>query len=136
MTPGDARRRFAEGRVARLATVRADGAPHLVPIVFALDGDRLVFAVDEKAKRERYLRRLDNIAREPRVSILVDRYDERWDELWWVRADGRARVLDDPDDERAAIDLLASKYEQYRRERPRGPAVAVEIDGWGSWSQR
>jgi len=49
----EARSRFAAGRVARLATVRPDGSPHLVPVVFALDGPTIAFAVDDKPKSTR-----------------------------------------------------------------------------------
>ena len=76
--PVDGRTRFAAARVARLATVRPDGAPHIVPITFALDGDRIVFAVDRKPKSTTRLRRIENIESDPRVSVLVDAYDDRW----------------------------------------------------------
>src|SRR5690242_4638274 len=92
-----ARERFAEARVARLATVSGDGSPHLVPIVFAVSGDRLISAVDHKPKQTVALRRLDNIAANPFVSVLVDEYDENWTALWWARADGWAHIHDDYD---------------------------------------
>src|SRR5438552_4391082 len=88
---GDARGRFASARIARLGTVRPDGAPHLVPVIFALEGDTVWLVVDEKPKRDHELQRVVNVRGEPRVSLLVDRYDEDWDLLWWVRADGCAR---------------------------------------------
>ena len=87
-----ARAAFASCRVVRLATVRPDGAPHLVPICFALEGDTLYSAVDHKPKASTALQRLANIAANPRVSLLADRYDEDWSLLWWVRADGTAHV--------------------------------------------
>jgi len=94
--PDDARRRVAEARVARLATVRPDGAPHLVPVTFALlDDDRVVTAVDAKPKTTQHLQRLVNISAEPRVGLLVDHYDDDWQQLWWVRLDGTARVVRD-----------------------------------------
>src|SRR5260221_14749245 len=85
-------RRFAGSRSARLATVSADGRPHVVPIVFALDGDTLYFAVDSKPKRTTHLQRLKNIAANPAVSVLADHYDDDWTRLWGVRADGTAPV--------------------------------------------
>jgi PPOX class probable F420-dependent enzyme len=133
MTLDEARARFEAARVARLATVGRDGAPHIVPIVFALDGDRLAFAVDDKPKRSRRLRRLENIEFEPRVSILVDHYEEPWSRLWWVRADGRAAVGHDAGASGHATDLLATKYRPYGRRRPPGPVVVVEIDAWRFW---
>lgn len=128
------RRRVGTARSARLATVRPDGRPHLVPIAFAVDGDRLVTAVDAKPKRTTDLQRLRNVAAEPRVSVLVDHYDDDWTTLWWVRIDGYARVLEDGRERDAAVDLLATRYEQYRVDRPRGPAIVVEATSWSGWS--
>ena len=102
--------RFAAARIARLATVGADGVPHLVPLVFALDSDAIYSCVDHKPKRTTALRRLKNISGNPAVTLLVDHYDENWDHLWWVRVDGRARILDpDSDEGAAALDVLAAK---------------------------
>jgi PPOX class probable F420-dependent enzyme len=86
------RRRVVAAPVARLATVRPDGSPRLVPITFALLGELLCFAVDEvKPKRDARLARLGDIARDPRVTLLVDHYDADWSALWWVRIDGTGR---------------------------------------------
>ena len=132
VTDDDARARFAAARVARLATVGASGAPHLVPIVFALAGDDLVYsAVDAKPKRHGRLRRLANIAHESRVSLLADHYEEDWTQLWWVRADGRARVLPDAPE---ALAALAGKYPQYRRTPPPGPFLVIEVGRWSAWT--
>ncbi|WP_131773873.1 TIGR03668 family PPOX class F420-dependent oxidoreductase, partial [Protofrankia symbiont of Coriaria myrtifolia] len=90
---GEARRRFAAARVARLATVDAAGQPHLVPVTFALQDNAIVTAVDHKPKRSTALRRLANIAANPRVTLIADHYDEDWQTLWWARADGLARVI-------------------------------------------
>ncbi|XVU27663.1 TIGR03668 family PPOX class F420-dependent oxidoreductase [Actinoplanes sp. CA-054009] len=127
MTPAE---RFAAQPVARLATVGADGAPHLVPIVFALVGDVIVSAVDGKPKRSRALKRLANIAAEPRVSVLADHYDSDWRNLWWVRADGVARVRED---EPAGIRELIGKYPQYRLAAPAGPYIEITVKKWTSW---
>ena len=129
-----ARRHLDEARVARLATADADGKPHLVPITFAVDGDTLFFAVDAKPKRTTDLKRLRNIASNPTVSVLADHYEEEWTELWWVRVDGRARVVGNAAESDHAIAMLASKYEQYRVARPSGPVVAVAIDRISGWS--
>jgi PPOX class probable F420-dependent enzyme len=93
VTPRD---RFAEARVARLATADESGRPLLVPVTFALDGDLAYFAVDHKPKTTRNLKRLRNIEANPQVSLLADEYDEDWTQLWWVRADGTATILRDP----------------------------------------
>lgn len=121
--------------MARLATVAADGRPHVVPIVFALDGEVVWSAVDAKPKSTRSLRRLANITAHPRVSLLVDHYDDDWRALWWVRLDGRATVEPvDGRDGRAALSLLGAKYPQHAAEPPPGPLIRVVIDRWTSWS--
>ena len=117
-------------RVARLATVGADGRPHVVPICFALDGDTLYTAVDEKPKATRRLRRLANIEANPHVEVVVDRWDEDWSRLWWVRLAGRAEIVDR--DERA-LELLQTKYPQYRADPPAGPFVVVAIQSRREW---
>ncbi len=104
--------------VARLATIRPDGSPRVVPICFALEGDVLYTAVDEKPKRTRRLARLADIERDPRVEVVIDHYDDNWAQLWWVRLRGRARVVDH--DERG-LELLTAKYPQYRERPPQGP---------------
>jgi PPOX class probable F420-dependent enzyme len=123
--------RFANARVAHLATVGDTGAPHLVPIVFALVGDVIHSAVDGKPKRHTALRRLANIAHEPRVSVLADHYDDDWTRLWWVRADGVARVLDTSPE---GLAVLTAKYPQYATSPPPGPFLAIQVTGWSSWS--
>ncbi len=121
--------------MARLATADADGVPHVVPIVFVVHGDTIYSAVDDKPKRSRALRRLANITANPRVAVLVDQYAERWDELWWVRADGRGRIVDVLDPEAArAIDLLVDRYPHYRSHRPAGPVLAIDVTRWSAWS--
>jgi PPOX class probable F420-dependent enzyme len=131
LSAADARARFAGARVARLATVSAEGVPHLVPVTFAVLGERVVFAVDDKPKSTTRLRRLDNIAARPRVCLLVDVYDDDWTRLWWVRADGTATVRATDAD---AVDALAARYPAYVERRPAGPVVSIEVDTWSGWS--
>jgi PPOX class probable F420-dependent enzyme len=135
VTEADARRRFAAAKVARLATVNAGGQPHLVPIVFALAGETIYSVVDDKPKRTMELRRLQNVRSNPLVSVLVDHYDDTdWSALWWVRADGVARVMEDADPEaRNAVRLLAERHSQ---QRATGPVLAVDVERWSSWSAR
>jgi PPOX class probable F420-dependent enzyme len=116
--------------VARLATVDPQGRPHVVPICFAIEGDTLYTAVDEKPKRTRKLQRLRNIQANPRVEVVIDEYDEDWSRLWWVRLRGTARVVDDP----RPIELLTAKYPQYRERRPNGPVIAVSIEERIEWT--
>jgi PPOX class probable F420-dependent enzyme len=126
----------AEARAGRLATIDPDGRPNLVPIAYALDGDVLVTAVDRKPKESRSLRRLSNIRARPEVTVLVDRYDEDWDRIWWVRLRGRARVAEEGVDRGRTLELLMKKYPQYRQHIPDGPAILVDLDEWRGWSPR
>lgn len=139
----DLRQRVADARIARLATVRPDGHPHIVPITYAVpisfvlegeDGDRIVTAVDQKPKSTTSLQRLRNIRAHPSVSVLVDEYDDDWSRLWWARADGTAAILDDGPGRDRAIELLTEKYAQYREARPGGPVIVVTVERWSSWS--
>jgi PPOX class probable F420-dependent enzyme len=121
-------------RVGVLVTSGPDRAPHAVPFVFAVAGTTLYWAVDAKPKRHRALRRLENIRSNPAVAVLVHHYDEDWSQLWWVRASGRARVLDPADTEAARpLELLMARYDQYRADPPPGPVVAVELHELTGW---
>ena len=129
------RARVAAWPVARLGTVGADGAPHLVPCCFALDGDVAYSAVDAiKPKRSLRLRRLDDVRANPAVCLLVDHYSDDWSELWWVRLEGRGRVVEDRRERERALELLCAKYRQYGDQPPEGAVLAVDITRWRSWS--
>lgn len=135
MTPQQARRYFAQARVARLATADAGGRPHLVPMVFALASDTIYSAVDAKPKRSTSLRRLANIVVNPQVAVLVDHYDDDWNALWWVRADGSGRILEAGEPEgHEAVSWLVARYAQYRARPPQGPVVAIDVTRWSSWA--
>jgi PPOX class probable F420-dependent enzyme len=136
VTDGRAWELLGAARVARLATVAPDGRPSLVPICFAAAGGVLFHAVDHKPKATRRLARLEHLAAEPRASVLADVYDDTdWSQLWWVRADGHARVLEDGGPQAAhALDLLVEKYPQYRARRPEGPVVALTVERVRGWS--
>jgi PPOX class probable F420-dependent enzyme len=125
--------RFAGARVARLATLTADG-PRLVPVTFAWHRGTAVWAVDRvKPKRHTRLRRLDDLAADARVAMLADHYADDWAELWWVELQGTAATLAG-EAAAAALDALAERYPAYRSERPPGPVVAVTPRRWAWWS--
>jgi PPOX class probable F420-dependent enzyme len=134
LTEEETRTRLTGARVARLATVGGDGQPHLVPVTFAVDGDLIYTAVDYKPKKSPNLRRLKNIRENPRVALLVDHYSEDWDELWWVRIDGWASVVEDELGLQDPLDVLAQRYEQYRERRPAGPVILIQADRWKGWA--
>jgi PPOX class probable F420-dependent enzyme len=129
----EARQRFVGSRVARLATVFADGRPHIVPIVFAVRGNVLFSAVDAKPKSTPALQRLANVLAHTAVAVLADHYDEDWTQLWWARADGIARLASGADSG-VALGLLVARYPQYQAEPPPGPVLAVDVTRWSGWS--
>ena len=131
MDAAAARERFAEARVARLATITPDGRPHLVPIVFALRGDTVYSAVDAKPKRTPELARLANVAAHPQATVLADHYEEDWAALWWVRGDGRARVLEPGAHE--ASDAIARLCDRYPQQRVTGAVLALDVERWSGW---
>jgi PPOX class probable F420-dependent enzyme len=132
--------RVTAAMVARLATVRADGAPHIVPICFALDPDTqtgvpvAVSIVDAKPKRSERLQRLDNVRAHPAISLLIDRYDDDWTQLWWVRIDGDAEIVEQGPTHDRAVELLTAKYPQYREHRPDGSVLRLRLQHWTGWS--
>jgi PPOX class probable F420-dependent enzyme len=131
----EARDRFVRAAVVRLATVDADGQPHLVPCTFAVDASgRIVIGIDGKPKSSADLRRLRNIAANPRVSLLADHYSADWEQLWWARADGVATVERSGAEHAGHWSLLRAKYPQYDGQVLDGPVIAVRVTGWTGWS--
>jgi PPOX class probable F420-dependent enzyme len=119
-------------RVGHLATADRSASPHLVPVCFAVLGDRLYSSIDQKPKRGGLLKRLRNIAENPRVVILADRYEEDWSRLGWVMVHGIASILEDGPEWEKALDALAQRYSQYRS-MTLGTVIAVEILRARSW---
>ncbi len=134
MQTAELRSRFAASAVARLATVRPDGAPHVVPVVFALVDGTVYSAVDAKPKRTRRLQRLANVRADPRCALLVDHYEDDWSRLWWVRADGTAAVVEDPAAAHPGVEALVARHPRYRAEPPAGPLLVVTVERWSGWS--
>ncbi|HLY34286.1 MAG TPA: TIGR03668 family PPOX class F420-dependent oxidoreductase [Jatrophihabitantaceae bacterium] len=131
------RDRVANSRVGRLATVRADCVPHLVVITFALADDVLVTAVDAKPKSTTDLQRLRNLRADPAFSLLVDKYDDDdWSQLWWVRLDGSAEVVEDEPRRTTLVQPLVAKYPQYLDEAPAGPVIVLRPARWSAWAAR
>jgi PPOX class probable F420-dependent enzyme len=134
LTEGEARSRLATVPVVRLATADEEGRPHLVAAAFALEGDRIYSAVDHKPKRSRDLRRLRNIRANPQVAVLADHYEDDWERLWWARADGHARIIEEPAEMAGPIRLLTERYAQYRVNPPEGPVIAIAVSRWSGWA--
>ena len=132
----DAERRFLSHRkVAHLATADRRGAPHVVPVCFAIEGDALYITVDEKPKRADVpLKRLRNIAENPAVAVTVDRYDDDWTRLGWVMLRGRAEILSDGAEHARAQDVLRARYPQLNDMRIGSlPVIAVRVERVTSW---
>lgn len=130
----DAMARFAAARVARLATVRPDGSPRLVPVTFAVVDGLVASAVDTvKPKRDTRLARLTDVEGDPRVGLLADEYDEDWSRLWWVRLDGTAALRSEWP---AAVEALRAKYEMYQDAPFAPPYLEVRPSRWTGWSAR
>lgn len=128
---------LAGARVGYLSTVRPDGRPHVVVATFALVGERLVTAIDDKPKTTQSLQRLRNVEAGSDAAFLADHYDDGdWSRLWWVRVDGPARVLGEGPTHDEAISALVAKYDQYQDRPPGGPVVAIEIERVTSWASR
>jgi PPOX class probable F420-dependent enzyme len=134
MEPELMRSRLGEARVGRLATVDGSGTPHVIPVCYVLHGDVIYWAVDQKPKSTRQLKRLENIHQNPRVELVADNYAEDWTQLWWVRVKADASLLAEVSEADRALDLLAAKYPQYRQQRPEGLVVRLAVRQWSGWS--
>ena len=122
--------------VARLGTIDPDGRPNLVPFVFALDGDELLSVVDRKPKRTTALRRLQNLRRDPRATVLVDHYEDDWERVWWVRLRGNARIIEAGADLERTTRSLRAKYPQYGVVETEDIAIIIRIEEWLGWRMR
>ncbi len=127
---------ISEQRVARLATVDANGQPAVVPIVYAFDGAVLFTPLDAKPKSVATdrLQRVRNINANPRVAVIIDSYSEDWRQLAWVHVRGQARIVTSGDDYAAGIALLGAKYPQYASMPLAGrPLIVIEPTSIRSW---
>lgn len=123
-------------RVAHLATADGDGLPHVVPVCFAVHGDKIFSAVDEKPKTTaaRRLKRVRNILAHPAVAIVFDRYDDNWARLGWVMAWGRAELIENGLEHDWAVTRLRTRYPQYRAMALHAlPVIAIKIERLKSW---
>jgi len=125
-------------RIAHLATADRSGQPLVIPICFAFDGIEFFSPIDEKPKQisPQKLKRLRNIAENPKVSLIIDRYDEDWQRLAYVLITGRAKILLRGTRHRRAVSLLRRKYRQYRSmaidQRPMIVIRPLVVKVWGN----
>jgi PPOX class probable F420-dependent enzyme len=130
------RRFLAQQRIAHLATADRGAVPHVVPVCFAVSADTLYITIDEKPKRRppTALKRLKNIAENPAVAVIVDRYDEDWTRLGWVMLRGRAEILREGQEHQDAQALLRLRYTQLAAMQiATYPVIAVRIERTTSW---
>src|SRR5579885_1626357 len=121
-------------RVGHLATADRQAAPHVVPVCYALADDTLYITIDEKPKSGRPLKRLANIAENPAVAVVVDRWDEDWRRLGWVMLRGSAEILAEGSEHDAAQALLRRRYPQYAAMALADrPVIALRIVRTTSW---
>lgn len=137
--PPQARAFLERHRVGHLATAGADGAPHVMPVCYALDETALWFVADEKPKRRpaRRLRRLDNLRENPRAALVVDDWDEDWTRLAWVLVRGPASIVSDRATHARAVALLRARYPQYVAmsldDPARNPIVRIDPERVTLW---
>jgi PPOX class probable F420-dependent enzyme len=117
-----------------LATLHPGRGVDVVPVVFALDGRRIVIPVDTiKQKRTTDLQRSKNLRADPRCALIVEHYSEDWDDLWWVRV--HATGSECPDGELdAARGLLAARHPRYRTEGSIASALILDPNAMSGWA--
>jgi PPOX class probable F420-dependent enzyme len=128
-----ARERVHSARIGRLGTITQNGRAHLVPCCFVLHDDVIYTAVDAKPKSTLALRRIDNIVARRSACLLIDHYEEDWSALWWVRLDGKGRLVHSDEESAAARRALEAKYPQYRDLAIPGPVIGLDVETWRSW---
>ncbi|MFL5646383.1 MAG: TIGR03668 family PPOX class F420-dependent oxidoreductase [Chloroflexota bacterium] len=133
-------RRFLEARRrVVLVTLAPDGRPRPIPICFTLGDDEAVLytPLDDKPKATDdplALARVRDISADPRVSVLADRWDEDWTRLAWLRAEGRAGLLEPGPEHAAAVTALRARYPQYATHRlDARPLIRIEIGRVTTW---
>jgi len=128
-------------RVGHLATADAEGVPHLVPICFVYDGQAVYTAIDHKPKRATgyRMKRIRNMLENPRVTFLIDHYEEDWRRLSYVMIQGHAQILESGPERQRALALLEDKYTQYRERQlaqETGLVIKIVPDSIRHWAWR
>jgi PPOX class probable F420-dependent enzyme len=132
----ETQRQFLDkSRVGRLATADKNGAPHVIPVCYAVSEDTLYITIDEKPKRRDVpLKRLRNIVENPNAAFVADRWDEDWSRLGWVMLRGTAEILYEGAEHDRAQAMLCERYPQYRAMNLADlPVIALRIARASSW---
>ncbi len=129
---GWARELLESERVARLAYGDRDGRPRVLPVTFALAGDFVWSAIEEKPKRVAEPARVGALRQRPEAALVVDVYDDDWSGLAWVQLLGRVEVVPIAENPDAAA-ALGAKYRQYAERTPPGPLLRLRVDRALEW---
>jgi PPOX class probable F420-dependent enzyme len=119
-------------RVGRLGLLDQEGGPRVLPVTYAIADGRIWSAIDRKPKRPGEPARLRFLRRDPRAALTVDRYSDDWDQLAWAQVLGRVSIIEVADGANG-LEALSAKYEQYRREPPPGPLLALQPERYLWW---
>ena len=103
MTPDEMRTFLDEGRDLQVASINADGTPHLVTMWYLRDGEDLLFWTYAKSQK------VVNVRRDPRATVLVAT-GEKYEELKGVSITGATTVVDDLDEVLAFGEQVYEKY--------------------------
>lgn len=138
--PEWARKLVAAERVARLAYLDGDDRPRVLPVTFAVAGDAVWSAIDDKPKRPGEPARIGYLRRRPEAALLIDVYDDDWSRLAWIQLLGRVEVvpIEVPEaagalEPAAALAALTAKYDQYAERTPRGPLLRLAVKRAMHW---
>ncbi len=118
-----------------LCTTGARGAIDAVPVCFVVVGKVLASPIDTvKAKDTTELGRLKNLERDATATLLCEQWVRHdWSQLWWVRLDGTARIIESATASEEAHTSLQAKYAQYAEVAIPGPVIALDIHSWRMW---
>jgi PPOX class probable F420-dependent enzyme len=130
--PAWARELLEAERVARLAYLDDGDRPRVLPVTYAMSGDLIWSAIDEKPKRAAEPARVRYLRRRPQAALCVDAYHDDWSRLAWVQLIGRVAVIDVPEAPEA-LDALAARYAPYRERTPPGPLLRLSVERALSW---
>jgi PPOX class probable F420-dependent enzyme len=130
--PGWALELLAVQRVGRLAFLDDEDRPRVLPVTYAVLGDSVWSAIDDKPKRAVEPARVRYLRRRPEAALCVDRYSDDWSRLAWVQLLGRVNILSAAESS-AALQALASRYESYRERTPPGPLLRLSVERALCW---
>lgn len=91
--------------LCRLATSSKGGRPHVVPVIYALDGEDIIIAVDYKTKK------LKNLRENPKMALVVDEYRPNRG----LMVEGDCEILERGKEYLRLLRILFDRFVFYRR---------------------